>query len=161
MRINQARGLDIVMGRAALTAAGAETVYDSAAFTFAVNGKAYAKGGVVDGATPVNDINTGAAHLPIPQWFACCFMWLVNAAGTVAVAQGPLVAVDASGEYRDKLPEYPPIPDGYTPFAYHVVQNANATPFQFGASNWNATDKTQAIVNVTVLPDRPPNEARA
>jgi hypothetical protein len=48
------------------------------------------------------------------------------------------------------------------PFAYQLVQTAGtSSAWTFGTSNWNATGVTDAIVDISVLPDRPQADARS
>lgn len=166
MRTNQAVGLDQVYGPAGLTAGGSDTNYDtSAAFSYSINGKAYSKSSVSSGSAPTTDQNTSAAFLALSADQACAFLWLVNAAGTVAVVQGPIVDIDGeTDDYKEDggRPEFPPVPDGYVPFAYQLVQtNGASSAWTFGASNWDATGITDAIVDISVLPDRPQADARS
>ena len=165
MRINQAVGLDMVFGVAGLTAAGADTNYDTAnAFAYSINGKIYSKSSVSSGTTPTTDYN-GDSYTALAADQAACFLWMVNASGTVGIAQGPVVDIDGTtDDFKDDggRPEFPPVPDGWVPFAYQLVQTAGtSSAWTFGTSNWNATGVTDAIVDISVLPDRPQADARS
>ncbi len=147
-----------------LTATGAETVYDTTvAIQYCIDGRGYTKGTVANGTTPTTDANTGAAFAALEADQACVFLWLLDAAGTVAVAQGPVVDIDGeTDEFKDQRPQFPDYPGTMVPFAYQIVQTAgNSSAWTFGSSNWNATGVTDVIVDVMVLPSRPPADARS
>lgn len=158
------RANDQCYSSAALTAAGAETVYDTTVtLSYTVDGVfGTAITAVTDGVTPTTDINTGAAFLPFGPDQASIFVWMTNAGGTVAVAQGDVVDVDGDTDLRLVHPQFPVIPTGYTPFAYHMLQgDGTASAFTFGVSNWNATGITKLIKNIARLPKRPVSAATA
>lgn len=165
MRINQAAGLDMVFGAAGLTAAGADTDYDiGTAFAYSINGKAYSKATVSGGTAPATDAN-GDAFTALAADQACAFLWMVNAAGTVGVVQGPVVSIDGeTDDFKDDggRPEFPSVPSGWVPFAYSLHQTSGASSaWTFGTSNWNATGLTDVMVDISVLPDRPQADARS
>jgi hypothetical protein len=145
-----------------LTATGAETVYDTTVtIAFSVEGKAYTKAAVTDGATPTTDYNTGAAFAVLTGAGSsaggqgCAFVWALTAAGAVKVMQGPVVSVDASGNFAI-APQFPSIPSDVTPFAYSISKHYGvSTTFTFGTDNWNKSGHSHAIQNVHVLPRRP------
>ena len=162
MRIDQARGLTMAFSSGLLTAAGAETVHDTTVtITFSIDGVLATKTAITDGATPTTDANTGAAFAPLAADKACVFVWMLNASGTVKVAQGPIVAVDGdTDEPKTQVPLFPPIPAGHCPFAYQKVQTAGtSSAWTFGTSNWNATGVTDVIKNISTLPARPSTDA--
>jgi len=167
MRTNQAAGLDMVFGPAGITAAGADVLYDtSTAFNYCINGKAYAKSTISSGNTAaLTDANTGLGFVALAADEACAFLWLINADGTVAVAQGPVVAIDGDTDlFKDDggRPEFPAVPDGYVPFAYSLHQTSGASSaWTFGTSLWNAAGLTDVLVDISVLPDRPQADARS
>lgn len=164
MRANTFRGIDMCFTSGALTAAGAETVYDTTvAIVYCINGKLYSKSAVSDGTTPTTDANTGSAFTALAASKTCCFVWLLNSSGTVKVAQGGVEDLNSDDTYKDgQIPQFPPIPDGYVPFAYQVVKNkSTGSSWTFGSGNWNATGIEDLIVNVATLPDRPIEETTA
>lgn len=144
-----------------LTATGAEKVYDTtAAISYCIDGVLYSKATVTDGVTPTTDANTGAAFVALSEDQGCTFLWLLNAAGTVAVAQGPVRDLDPdSGAFEAGPPQLPAVPDGYCPFAYQIVKYTGSSTWLFGTGNWNASGVTDAIKNISTLPSRPPNDA--
>ncbi len=170
LTIKQPRGLTAAYISGALTAAGAETVYDTTvAINYSIDGKLYQKAAVTDGTTPTTDLNTGAAFTALAADEGCVFVWTLNAAGTVQVAQGPIEKVNGdTDEFQatpagpDSAPEYPYLPDSVCPFAYQIIQTAGtSSAWTFGSSNWNATGVTDIIVNVASLPVRPPTDTTA
>ena len=157
----------MVFGPSGITAAGADVLYDTAnAFNYSIGGKAYAKATVSNGDTAaLTDANTGVGFVALAADQAACFLWLVNAAGTVAVAQGPVVDIDGiTDDFKEDggRPEFPSVPDGYVPFAYQLIQtNGASSAWTFGTSLWNATGVTDGLVDISVLPDRPQADARS
>lgn len=139
-----------------LTAAGAETVYDTTVtVAFSIGGKAYSKTAITDGATPTADgDSTTLTTLTANE--GCSLVWCLNAAGTVVVFQGSIEDLDASGGFIH-APDFPTIDlETYCPFAYQVLKaGATAGTITIGTSNWNATGFTNVIVNVHSLPTRP------
>ncbi len=160
------RGGLIALSSGLLTATGAETVYDTTVIiVYAIDGKAYRKAAVTDGATPTVDANTGVAFPALvggasvanTPGHGCIVVWGLNAAGTVRCAMGRHADLDMQGNFK-VAPEFPPIPADFCPFAYQVLKagaTASATAIVFGTANWNATGFTNAIQNVAFLPSRP------
>lgn len=165
LTLKQPRGLTAANTSGALTAAGAETVYDTTvAIVYSIDGKLYSKATVADGATPTTDQNTGAAFVALAPDKGCVFVWCLNAAGTVSVAQGPVTSIDGTTDEfsAPDAPQFPFIADAYCPFAYQIVQTTGASSaFTFGTSNWNATGIQDIVVNVATLPVRPPTDTTA
>lgn len=140
-----------------LTATGAETVYDTTVqIDFSINGIMYSKATVADGATPTTDLVDSAAFTALAASRGCVFLWCLNASGTVGIAQGEIVTLDASNNFVD-LPEFPLVDTGtWVPFAYQVIKNGSTgSAWTIGTSNWNATGITSSIKNLNLLPSRP------
>lgn len=114
-------GGNIALGKAGLTAGTTSTYSIGNAFTFAVAGRLYSQGSSTNQASPVLDTNTGAAFKPLAANQACLFVYMVNAAGTVAVAQGPVGDNNALLGGTGAL-QFPGAADGFTPFAYMLAQ---------------------------------------
>jgi len=144
---------------AGLTGTGAETVYDTAnTLTYAIDGVLKAKTAVTDGVTPTTDINTGAAFNAVLPDQACLLLWLINAAGTVAMAQGDIVDVDGDTDDLKNPAQFPIAPAGYAPFAYTLFQTdgtSSAGGLLPGTSNWNATGLTATHREIAFIPSRP------
>lgn len=140
----------------ALTATGAETVYDTTiSILFAIDGEIYTKTAVTDGATPTTDGNTAAAFTALAANEGCVFVWGLNTSGTVSVRQGSVEDLDSAGNFK-VAPQFPAVPDSICPFAYQVIKNGSTgSAWTIGTSNWNATGITSTISSVAELPFRP------
>ncbi len=138
-----------------LTAAGAETVYDTTvAIDYCIDGIAYAKATVADGVTPTAD-QKGDTLIPLQVSEGCALLWMLNAAGTVAVMQGGIEDLDSADAFK-KAPEFPEVPEDNTAFAYMILTNGAAgSEFVIGTDNWNQTGAVVSIKNLMVLPSRP------
>lgn len=148
-------GLAMAFTSALLTATGAVTTYDTTVtLTGCINGKVITKTAITTGVTPLLDGNSGIAPATLTANTGRIAVWAINAAGTVSVYHGPNTVM-AGGVFLIP-PEFPDIPDTAMPFAYQVLKaGATAGTITFGTSNWNATGFTNAIVNISTLPDRP------
>ena len=88
---------------------GATTYTTSAtALMFAIRGKAFTKAQVSGGATPTTGGISGAA-ITLTAGFGRAVVWAVNAAGTVAVFEGPIVALDGANAFTDQAPPQFPV----------------------------------------------------
>lgn len=117
--------------------------------------------------TPTTDANTGVAFVSLVNIAAggqsCAFVLGQNAAGTVKVVQGPIVATDSLGVTTTPgnqvyAPQFPPLPDDFVPLAYTVARTSpTGTPIIFGTTSWAASGVTfSAFQNVAgFLPPRP------
>lgn len=147
-------------GKAGL-AAGTTTTYSlapsPAPLPYAIRSKTFTKAAVTNAATPTTDVVTGLAFRPVPVNMGSVFLWGVNAAGTVAVAQGSIEALDVAGLFV-LAPQQPVLPDGFCPIAYHTVRvGSTGAAWTLGTSNLAGppTGVTFAFVDVTMPPDRP------
>lgn len=148
-------GATMATSSAGLTAAGSETTYDTGAtLQYAIGGKAYTKSAVSGGTTPTSDGN-GHALAPLTANQGCVLVWVINAAGTIAVFQSDVVAMEDGGFLE--TPDFPTFDeDTWCAFAYQVLKAAsNAGTITIGSSNWDATGFTNSIQNVHTLPARP------
>lgn len=148
-----------------LTAAGAETVYDTTVtINYVLNGKIDTRTGVTDGVTPTTDYVSGATFPVLvggnsvagANGQGCIMLWGLIAGDNVRCIMGPREALDSSGNFV-VAPQFPNFPDAFVPFAYQVLK-AGATAavnVAFGTTNWNATGYTNVIVNIATMPDRP------
>lgn len=150
------RGLKMCVSKATL-AAGTTTTYSTTGTTlYCIDGKAYSKGAVTNGATPTTDANTGEAFTPVKKNEGSVFVFGFNPAGDVKVMQGTIRALDAGGQFTES-PEFPVIPADVCPFGYLVIKcGATASNWTFGTSNQaGATGVTYARQDVMTLPKRP------
>jgi hypothetical protein len=105
---------------------------------------------------------TGDAFNPLTADTGCWFTWCVNAAGTVSVSQGPVVAGDPDTDVPKVYPQLAPAPAGSIPFAIQRVQAiGTASSWVFGTGDWNATGIQDLILNVATLPARAPTTVTA
>lgn len=140
----------------ALTAAGAETVFDTGAdINYSIGGKAYTKSAVTDGPTPTTD-GDGGALSSITANSGCIMVWCLNGDGDFGVFQSEIEALNATGAFI-KYPQFPYVDlNTWCPVAYQVLKaDATASAITFGVSNWSATGFTNTITDVHVLPRRP------
>ena len=156
MDMYQDAPLSLVFGKAGLTA-GTTTTYTIAnTIAFAIKSKLYSKASGSNSATPTTDKNTGAAFVAIQPNNGAVFVWLLDASGNVSVAQGQTQALDAGGAFVE-LPNFPPIPDTTTPFAYlTVLAGATASAWTLGSSNLAGppTGITLNFQDIATLPPR-------
>jgi hypothetical protein len=153
------KGVNFCTTSGALTATGAETVHDTTVtISYCVNGKAYTKTAITDGATPTTDAVSGDAFDAVLPDKVCVFVWTLTAAGAVGLAQGSIEDVDGTTDVADIYPQFPGLLDTLTPFAYTIYQTdgtSSATGLRPGTDNWNATGLTVTHVNLLTLPNRP------
>lgn len=169
-------GSNQILTKAALAIdGGSVTTYSTTGtMTFSIKGKEYTKAAVTNGTTPTTDINTGAAFVKLVGGNSVAntpgqgtvFLWMINASGTIAVAQKLIspgypqaYPLDMQGNFAQPFgkPDFPPIPEGYVPFAVMTVKAGAtaATSWIFGSGNWNATGITVSVSDINTLPDRP------
>lgn len=142
-----------------LTATGAETVYDTTVIIeFSIDGIAYRKAAVTDGATPTTDGVTAAAFDAVTPDKACIFAWCLNASGTVSLIQSEIVEVDGVTDLLEQPIQFPNIPSDRVAFAYTLYQTdgtSSASGLRPGTDNWNATGLTVTHRNLMDQPSRP------
>jgi hypothetical protein len=159
--LQDARSGNFTLTFPALTGiSGAATTYTTTnAFSFSVKGDIFSKAAVAGGTTPTTNLKpdgTSGVFTAITAGKSCMFLWSVNAAGTVAVSQGPVVNTDdISAKARGY--DWPQLPDTNTAFAYVLIAGASTVVgnWTFGASNWNATGITATVRNCMVPQSRP------
>lgn len=142
--------------------AGTTSTYSTAAATAGfINGKwATALSTQTNTASPTTDVNTGSAFVALGDDQICAFVWGTNAAGTIKVAQGPIVNTEVGVTTTPGsiliAPQFPDLPDDFLVHAYTLIQTApSASAWTFGSSSWDATGVTDTWVNCAVLPARP------
>lgn len=156
------RGITGVSNVAGL-AAGTTTTYTTAnAVQYAIDGKAYSKAAVTNGATPTTDVNTGAAFNALNASKGCVFVFGFNAAGEIKVAQGPIENLtneaDGANASFEVYPEFPSLPDDFAAFGYCVTKvGASGSAWTFGASNLAGppSNVLHTFEDVWQLPARP------
>lgn len=162
MEALNATGLTMTTMKATL-AAGTTTTYSTTGTTlFSIQGKAYSKAAVTNGATPTTDATTGSAFAALAIGTGSVFVYGYDSGGNIKVSQGEVVTLDAAGNFID-APNFPAIPDTMCPFAYQLIQLAPATAttpavatWTFGTNNQaSVTGVTYTRVDVMTLPTRP------
>lgn len=166
MNVLELRGGVLCTTSGLLTATGGVTTHDTTVtINYIIDGKIRTKTPITTGATPTTDAVTGLAFplligggsVANTPGQGTVVVWGLNAAGTVRCAQGSIEKLDMQGNFVN-VPQFPPIPDDFCPFAYQVLKagaTASASGIRFGTNNWNATGFTNVIVNVAFLPSRP------
>lgn len=134
--------------------AGAVTTHSSAATAYAIRGRAFTHAVDAGVATPNVDFVTG---LPITLTAnqGRAVVWCLDAADANRSIAGPIVALDAAGNFTD-APALPAIPDTLCPVAItlHRAGSTTVGTWTYGVSNWNATGLTHTVININTLPDR-------
>ena len=135
------------------------TTYDiTVAVNYSIEGKAYSKATVSNGATPTSQ-GDSTAFSTVAVNYGCVLLWCLNAAGTVGLFQSDVVALNSGGtDFADgKAPNFPVVDlSTWCPFAYSVILNGpTGSTFTVGSSNWNATGIVETSVNINRYPKRP------
>lgn len=142
----------------AVLAAGTTTTFSTTNIvTGCIGGKSIvAYAAQTNTASPTTDVNTAAAFTAIPVGSCSVFVWGVNAAGTLKVAQGSTELLDASGNFVI-APAFPVLPTDFCPFAYQLVRvGSTGSAWTFGTSNQaTLTGVTHARISISTLPDKP------
>ena len=156
MQSNDAKGLTICTAKAGLTA-GTTTTYTTAAATGgSIRGEfVTALSAQTNTATPTTDAN-GDAFTAVGASKGSVFVFCLTAAGALAVLQGSVEDLDASGNF-EAAPDFPAVDiDTLVPFGFVVIKvDSTGSDWTFGASNWTATGVTDTFTDVTTLPLRP------
>lgn len=142
----------------------------------------YSRTALTNQATPTTDYSTGNAFIPMPiplqttglpgsvpnpcAGYACAFLLGFNAAGTLLAIQGPIVGLDANGNFISGGPTLPPSlgPAGpnagdedFCPCGFIVVKSGSTAvaTFTFGTTSWTTTGYTTSLGNIATLVDGP------
>lgn len=155
LSLQGASGGSRAYGNFALTGlSGAATTYSTSAAPFSVSGLMYNKAAVAGGATPTTDGTSGAA-MTLTANKAACWVWGINAAGTISVYKGTTVDYTDTSANSTYCP-LPLIPATICPFAVVVIKAGATTvgTWTFGSSNWNATGiVVDTVKNLAGAPD--------
>lgn len=146
----------VVLGKAAL-AAGTTTTHTVGQFDYAIDGVIYRKAAAANAATPTTDALTGAAFKPLSADQACAFVFGINAAGAVAVAQSKIVKNSELGAGGTAAIELPALPDSHVAFGY-LLARADTTlvgTWTFGTNNLSGvTGMTYTFRDVIAPPSQ-------
>lgn len=156
------RGFTGTLMKAAL-AAGTTTTYSTTGTThYSIDGKAYSKGAVTNGATPTTDVNTGAAFVAVAASKGSVFVFGYNSSNAIKVAQGSVenLTPEADGANASFVvaPKFPSLPADFAPFGYCITKvGASGSSWTFGSSNLAGppSNVLHTFVDVTTMPRRP------
>lgn len=157
------RGGTINLAKSGITKGTTSTYTTTATTVCSIRGK-FATGltAQTNTASPTTDAgNADAAFRALTDNQATVLVFGVNAAGEIKLAQGTIepteVGVTTTAGAFIHPPQFPALPTDFCPLGYLLVRTApSAADFTPGTSNWTATGITaSAVVEVTVLPDRP------
>lgn len=155
------RGITINLVNAGLAAGTTSTYTTTVTTEHVIDGKfGTTLAAQTNTATPTTDVNTAAAFVAQTDNQACVYVFGVNAAGAIKVAQGSIEDTEVgvtttAGSFRN-APQFPALPDDFCPIGYVLVRTApSASDWTFGSSNWTATGITTDFANVCMLPKRP------
>lgn len=143
--------------------AGTTSTYTTTVTTAGViNGKFVTTlGAQTNTASPTTDATTGAAFNALSANKTCALVFGQNAAGTIKLAQGPIIdtitGVTTTVGAFDKAPQFPALPDDFMPLAYTLVRTApDAASWVPGTGSWTASGvSATTFKNVSTLPARP------
>ena len=128
-----------------ISALGAATTYTIQNLTYSVQGKLFFKATASGAATPTTDVNTGVAFKALTANNACAYLFAINAAGTVQLAQGQIVPYTDTSANSTRTP-LPSLPDTSAPIGYIVVK-AGAT----AVGNWlPGSNNYTGVTGITV-----------
>ena len=175
--------------KASLAAGTTSTISTTGTTTYAIESVFYSKTAITNGATPTTDWVTGNAFVPIPipltatglaagvpgpvSGYACAFTIGFDNAGNVKAIQGPIMGLDANGNFISGSPTLNPAlgPNGPNPgsIAGGVQANNNFCPigaivvklgstavatWTFGSNNWaGVTGVTTSFLDLVSLPE--------
>lgn len=112
-------------------------------------------------ASPTTDAATGLAFLPLAPNQTCALVFGQNAAGTLKLCQGPIVAtltgVTTTVGALKEVPQFPMPPEDFLPLAYTVVRTApSAAAWIPGTGSWTASGVSASTFrNIGQIPNRP------
>lgn len=147
----------------AAAVAGTTSTFTSTVTTnCCINGKfAVTLGAQTNAASPTTDASTGAAFNALAPNQCCTLVFGQNAAGTLKLVQGPIIAtltgVTTTVGALINDPQFPGLPNDFVALAYTVVRTApSAAAWTPGTSSWTASGvSASTFANVAYLPSRP------
>jgi hypothetical protein len=153
--------LTINLSNAGLAAGTTSTYVTTATTVHVIDGKfGTTLAAQTNTATPTTDVVTGAAFRAQAANQASVYVFGVNAAGAIKVAQGGIenteVGVTTTAGAFINAPQFPALPDDFCPIGYAIVRTSpTGSAFTFGSTAWAASGITTTFKNVAVLPSRP------
>lgn len=156
---NAIQGGNVALSKAGLATGTTTTSTIAAAVNYTINGKYMAQKAIAtNAATPTTDAVTGAAFNGMTANKACVFVYCLDSAGAIKVAQGKVVPYTDTTAGSTICP-FPLIPDTLTPIGYMVIKAGATTvgTWTFGSNNWATTGITvDTPVDVMSLPPSDP-----
>src|SRR5690242_10921510 len=119
MDVLQAAPATLCTSKVALAAGTTTTLSNTGTINYSIKGKAYSKSAMTNAATPTTDAVTGLAFVPVPANYGCAFLIGLDHSGNLKVCQGPLAALDASGNFIT-APQLPEAPSDFCPIGYEI-----------------------------------------
>jgi hypothetical protein len=142
---NSVQGGNLALSKAGLATGTTTTSTIGSAVNYTIGGKFQAqKAAASNFATPTTDAVSGKAFNAMSANQACAFLYALDSAGNVKVAQGKIVPWLDTSANSTPVPLPRDLPDTLTPFGYLVVK-AGATlsgTWLFGSNNWSTTGIT-------------------
>lgn len=181
--------ITMCMSKATLAAGTTTTISTTGTTTFLIESFFYTKTAITNGATPTTDWVTGAAFIPIPipltstglgpsipgpcAAYACAYTIGFDHSGNVKAIQGPIVGIDANGNFISAAPTLNPAlgPAGPNPgsiaggvsanndfcpigFVVTKLGSAAVATWTFGTNNFSSvTGVTWSFNDICSLPD--------
>lgn len=150
-------GGNMSFGKAGLAAGTTTTSTVANQTDYMIGGQSYRKAIAANGATPTVDISTGAAFRPLVAGQCAIFLYGLDAAGALRVAQGPTsVLGDVTGGLS--AVHFPSLPDSLAPIGYLYAQAGSTLvgSWLFGTNNLSGvTGMTYTFRDVNEVPAAP------
>ena len=160
--LNFDNGITVNLANAAAVAGTTSTLTTTVTTAGLINGEFVTPvTALTNSASPTTDANSGAAFIALQPNQCCALVYGQNKAGTIKLAQGPIIAtlpgVTTTVGGMFDAPQFPPLPDDFLPLAYTIVQTApSASAWTPGSGSWNASGvSATTFQNVGQLPKRP------
>jgi hypothetical protein len=153
--------LKMATNSGALVAGTTSTYTTTITIQYCLNGKAFSRTAITNQAAsaPTVDAITGQTIAPIAINYGAVVLVMLDSAGAVFHALGPVEALDGAVTASAKFvraPQFPVgIPQTLVPIAYGIVKvGSNGAAFTVGTTTWNSNSSV-AFTNIMGLPDRP------
>jgi hypothetical protein len=175
--------LTLCLSKVALAAGTTTTLSTTGTTIFAIQGKAYSKTAITNGATPTTDWATGLPFVPIPvplsspnlpgvpnnaAGYGCVYTVGFDHSGNIKVIQGQIAALDSAGNFIT-APQFgglgnapgsttPPVYNDFCAIGYIIVKlgSTAVATWTFGSSNLSGvTGASYIFQDLITLPGRP------
>lgn len=150
-------GGNMSLGKAGLAAGTTTTSTIANQTDYMVGGQSYRKATASNAASPTVDITGGGAFRPLIANTAAIFVYGLDAAGAIRVAQGPIVPLsDVTGGLS--AVHFPDLPDTIAPIGYLYAQAGSTLvgTWTFGTNNLSGvTGMTYTFRDINEIPAAP------